>query len=307
MSKQKALSSTMSNDQYTVQDPTEQQPDSLPADQLEHPGIESRMSQAPDYGEQSYRGTGKLEGRKAIVTGGDSGIGRAVALAFAREGADVAISYLEAEQSDADETARVVREAGRTALQSPGDLQDSGYCRRLVEQSARELGGVDILVNNAAYQMARNGLADISEDELERTFATNILAMFHTCKAALEHMPPGATIINTASIQAYQPDPMLLAYAATKAAIVNFTKGLAQETIEKGIRVNAVAPGPIWTPLIPATMPAEKVEDFGAEESPMKRAGQPAELAPVYVFLASQESSYINGEVIGVTGGKPLS
>ena len=297
----------MSQDQHTIQDPTEQHPDSLPAEQIEHPGIEGEMRQAPDFGEQTYRGTGKLEGRKAIITGGDSGIGRAVALAFAREGADVAISYLEAEQSDADETTRVVREAGRTALQLPGDLQDSGYCRKLVEQSARELGGVDILVNNAAYQMARDGLADISEDELERTFATNILAMFHTSRAALEHMRPGATIINTASIQAYQPDPMLLAYAATKAAIVNFTKGLAQEAIEKGIRVNAVAPGPIWTPLIPATIPEEKVENFGAEESPMKRAGQPAELAPVYVFLASQESSYVNGEIIGVTGGKPLS
>jgi NAD(P)-dependent dehydrogenase (short-subunit alcohol dehydrogenase family) len=297
----------MSQDQHTIQDPTEQHPDSLPAEQLEHPGLEGEMSQAPDFGEESYRGTGKLEGRKAIITGGDSGIGRAVALAFAREGADVAISYLDAEQSDADETARVVRDAGRTALQLPGDLTDSGYCRTLIEQTAKELGGVDILVNNAAYQMARDGLADISGDELEHTFRTNILAMFHTCKAALEHMQPGATIINTASIQAYQPDPMLLAYAATKAAIVNFTKGLAQETIEQGIRVNAVAPGPIWTPLIPATMPEEKVADFGAEESPMQRAGQPAELAPVYVFLASQESSYVNGEVIGATGGKPLS
>jgi NAD(P)-dependent dehydrogenase (short-subunit alcohol dehydrogenase family) len=297
----------MNTDQHTSQDPTTQHPSSLPDDQLEHPGLESEMSRAPDFGEQSYRGTGKLEGRKAILTGGDSGIGRAVALAFAREGADVAISYLEAEQSDADETARVVREAGRTALQVPGDLQDSGYCRSLVEQTAQELGGVDILVNNAAYQMARDGIADISEDELDRTFRTNILAMFHTCRAALEHMQPGATIINTASIQAYQPDPMLLAYAATKGAIVNFTKGLAQETIENGIRVNAVAPGPIWTPLIPATMPQEKVDDFGAEESPMQRAGQPAELAPVYVFLASQESSYINGEIIGVTGGQPLS
>jgi NAD(P)-dependent dehydrogenase (short-subunit alcohol dehydrogenase family) len=297
----------MNSDQHTTQDPTTQHPSSLPADQIEHPGLESEMSHAPDFGEQSYRGTGKLEGRKAIITGGDSGIGRAVALVFAREGADVAISYLDAEQSDADETARVVREAGRIAVQLPGDLQDSGYCRTLVEQAAQQLGGVDILVNNAAYQMARDGIADISEDELERTFRTNILAMFHTCKAALEHMQPGATIINTASIQAYQPDPMLLAYAATKAAIVNFTKGLAQEAIESGIRVNAVAPGPIWTPLIPATMPEEKVDAFGAEESPMKRAGQPAELAPVYVFLASQESSYVNGEVIGVTGGKPLS
>jgi NAD(P)-dependent dehydrogenase (short-subunit alcohol dehydrogenase family) len=297
----------MSQDQHTLQDPTEQHPDSIPGEQAAHPGLEGEMSLSPDFGEQSYRGSGKLEGRKAIVTGGDSGIGRAVALAFAREGADVAISYLEAEQSDADETARVVREAGRNAVQLPGDLSDSGYCRSLVEQSAKELGGVDILVNNAAYQMARGGLSDISEEELEHTFRTNILAMFHTCKAALEHMRPGATIINTASIQAYQPDPMLLAYAATKAAIVNFTKSLAQEAIEHGIRVNAVAPGPIWTPLIPATMPQDKVEDFGAEESPMGRAGQPAELAPIYVFLASQESSYVNGEIIGATGGAPLS
>jgi NAD(P)-dependent dehydrogenase (short-subunit alcohol dehydrogenase family) len=297
----------MSQDQHTLQDPAEQHPDSIPGEQAAHPGLEGEMSLSPDFGEQSYRGSGKLEGRKAIVTGGDSGIGRAVALAFAREGADVAISYLEAEQSDADETARVVREAGRNAVQLPGDLSDSGYCRSLVEQSAKELGGVDILVNNAAYQMARGGLSDISEEELEHTFRTNILAMFHTCKAALEHMRPGATIINTASIQAYQPDPMLLAYAATKAAIVNFTKGLAQEAIEHGIRVNAVAPGPIWTPLIPATMPQDKVEDFGAEESPMGRAGQPAELAPIYVFLASQESSYVNGEIIGATGGAPLS
>jgi NAD(P)-dependent dehydrogenase (short-subunit alcohol dehydrogenase family) len=297
----------MTDDQHTMQDPTTQHPDSLRAEQLEHPGLESEMSQAPDFGEATYRGSGRLEGRKAVVTGGDSGIGRAVALAFAREGADVAISYLDEEQDDADETARVVRDAGRTALQLPGDLQDEGYCRSLVDRAAKELGGVDILVNNAAFQMAREGLADISTAELERTFRTNIFAMFHTCRAALEHMQAGATIINTASIQAYQPDPMLLAYAATKAAIVNFTKGLAQETIERGIRVNAVAPGPIWTPLIPATMPEDKVEDFGAEESPTQRAGQPAELAPVYVFLASQESSYVNGEVIGVTGGAPLS
>src|SRR4051812_39903382 len=199
----------MAQDQYTAQDPTEQYTDSLPADQLEHPGLEHEMSDAPDFGEATYRGSGKLEGRKAVVTGGDSGIGRAVALAFAREGADVVISYLAQEQSDADETARVVREAGRTAVQLPGDLQHEGDCRGLVEHAVQELGGVDILVNNAGYQMAREGLADISTDELERTFRTNILAMFHTCKAALEHMQPGATIINTASIQAYQPDPTL--------------------------------------------------------------------------------------------------
>ena len=297
----------MTQDQTSKQDPTEQHPQELPPEQLEHPGLEADMEQSPDYGEESYRGSGRLEGRKAIITGGDSGIGRAVALAFAREGADVVISYLEEEQEDADETARVVREAGRKAVTMPGDLQDEAYCRRLVEQGAQELGGLDILVNNAAYQMARGGLADISTEELERTFRVNIFAMFHTCKAALERMQPGAAIINTCSVQAYQPDPMLLAYASTKAAIVNFTKGLAQETAEKGIRVNVVAPGPVWTPLIPATMPEEKVEDFGASESPTGRAAQPVELSPVYVFLASQESSYITGEVIGVTGGVPVS
>jgi len=296
----------MTDHQHTIQDPTTQHPDSLPADQIEHPGLESEMSQAPDFGEATYRGTGRLEGRKAVVTGGDSGIGRAVALAFAREGADVAISYLEDEQSDADETARVVRDAGRTALELPGDLQDEDYCRSLVDRAAQELGGVDILVNNAAYQMARDGLADISTAELERTFRTNILAMFHTCRAALEHMQPGATIINTASIQAYQPDPMLLAYAATKGAIVNFTKGLAQETIERGIRVNAVAPGPIWTPLIPATMPEDKVEQFG-KQVPMERAAQPDEIAPSYVFFAADRlSSYYTGEVLAPIGGETL-
>ena len=297
----------MARDQHTLQDPTTQHTDSLPGEQLEHPGREADMRHKPDFGEESYRGSGKLEGRRAVITGGDSGIGRAVALAFAREGADVVISYLEEEQADADETARVVEDAGRKAVRFPGDLQDRGYCEALIEKAVGELGGLDILVNNAAYQMVREGLADISPEELDRTFRTNIISMFHTSRAALEHMQPGSAIINTSSVQAFQPDPMLLAYAATKGAIVNFTKGLAQETIERGIRVNGVAPGPIWTPLIPATMPEDKVEDFGKEESPMQRAGQPAELAPVYVFLASQESSYINGEIIGVTGGAPIT
>jgi len=296
----------MASDQSTPQDPTTQHSSDLPAEQLEHPGLEADMQRSPDYGESSYRGSDRLLGRRAVITGGDSGIGRAVALAFAREGADVVISYLEEEETDAQETARVVREAGRTAVTMPGDLRDEGYCRSLVERAVDELGGIDILVNNAAFQMARGGIADISTEEIERTFQTNIISMFHTCRTALEHMEPGATIINTASVQAYNPDPMLLAYAATKAAIVNFSKGLAQETIENGIRVNVVAPGPVWTPLIPATMPKEKVEEFGAEESPTGRAAQPAELAPVYVFLASQESSYVNGETIGVTGGVPL-
>jgi NAD(P)-dependent dehydrogenase (short-subunit alcohol dehydrogenase family) len=296
----------MSQDQTIRQDPTTQYPQpEQPAQALEHPGLESDMRPRPDYGEDSYRGAGRLEGRKAIITGGDSGIGRAVALAFAREGADVLIAHLEEEESDARETVRVVQDAGRTAVAVPGDVREESYCRALVERAAQDLGGVDLLVNNAAYQMARESIADVTAEELDRTFRTNILSMFHTCRAALDHMQPGSAIINTASVQAYKPDPMLLDYAATKAAIVNFTAALAQETIERGIRVNAVAPGPVWTPLIPATMPQEKVTSFG-EESPTGRAAQPAELAPAYVFLASQESSYITGEVIGVTGGRPL-
>jgi hypothetical protein len=294
------------NDQHAPQAPTTQHRQEVPGETLQHPGLEGRMRTAPDFGEASYRGSGKLEGRRAVVTGGDSGIGRAVALAFAREGADVVISHLEAEAEDAAETLRVVEAAGRKAVSLPGDLQDEAYCRSLIEGSVEALGGVDVLVNNAAFQMVRGGLAEISTEELERTFRVNILALFHTCRAALEHMQPGATIINTTSVQGFQPAPKLMAYAATKAAIVNFTANLAQETIERGIRVNAVAPGPVWTPLIPATMPEEDVEDFGVEESPLGRAAQPAELAPPYVFLASAESSYINGETIRVTGGIPV-
>jgi NAD(P)-dependent dehydrogenase (short-subunit alcohol dehydrogenase family) len=277
-----------------------------PTTDLEHPGHEGEMRPAVDHGEESYRGSGRLEGRKALITGGDSGIGRAVALAFAREGADVAVAHLPEEQADGDETVRLIEDAGRQALSLPGDLTDPGYCRDIVDRTAAELGGLDILVNNAAYQMAHEGLEEISTEELEHTFRTNIFAMFHTCKAALAHMQAGAAIVNTASEQAYQPSPSLLAYASTKAAIVNFTKNLAQELAERGVRVNAVAPGPIWTPLIPATMEPEAVATFG-QDTPIGRAGQPAELAPAYVFLASPESSYISGEVLGVTGGKPLS
>jgi NAD(P)-dependent dehydrogenase (short-subunit alcohol dehydrogenase family) len=292
-------------DQHTPQDPTEQHTQDLPGEQLEHPGLESDMRVSPDFGEESYRGSGKLQGRRAVITGGDSGIGRAVALAFAREGADVVLAFLEEEAEDARKTVEVVEAAGRRAVTMPGDLQDASYCQALVQRSVDELGGIDILVNNAAYQMFHDGLADISAEELDRTFRVNILSMFHTCRVALEHMQPGSAIINTASIQAYQPAPNLMAYAATKAAIVNFTANLAQETAERGVRVNAVAPGPVWTPLIPATMPEGKVEGFGGDESPLGRAAQPAELAPPYVFLASQESSYINGETIRVTGGTP--
>jgi len=296
----------MASDQTTTQDPATQHPQpEQPEQQLEHPGRESEMDPQPDYGEHSYRGSGRLQGRRALITGGDSGIGRAVALAFAREGADVVIAHLPDEQADARETVRVVEEAGRKAVAVPGDLTDEAYCRELVQRTVQELGGIDILVNNAAYQMSREGLEDISAEELEHTFRTNILAMFHTCKAALEHMKPGSAIINTGSEQAYQPSPELLAYASTKAAIVNFSKGLAQQVIERGIRVNVVAPGPVWTPLIPATMPPEKVKSFG-QQAPIGRAAQPVELAPAYVFLASQESSYIAGETIGVTGGTPL-
>jgi NAD(P)-dependent dehydrogenase (short-subunit alcohol dehydrogenase family) len=275
------------------------------AQQIDHPGHEGELRPQADHGEKSYRGSGRLEGRKALITGGDSGIGRAVAIAFAREGADVVISHLPEEQEDGDETVRWITDAGRKAVSLPGDLADPDFCREIVDRTAQELGGIDILVNNAAYQMAREGLEDISTEELEHTFRTNIFAIFHTCKAALEHMKPGAAIINTASQQAYEPSPSLLAYAATKAAINNFSKGLSQQVNERGIRVNVVAPGPIWTPLIPATMPPDQVESFG-QQAPLGRAGQPAEVAPAYVYLASDEASYVSGETIGVTGGTPL-
>ena len=285
--------------------PTQAHPEPPYAEPLQaYPGSESQMRLRPDYGEQSYRGSGRLTGKKALITGGDSGIGRAVALAFAREGADVLISYL-SEEGNAQETARVVREAGRTCLTVAGDISAEDQCTSLVQRALTEFGGLDILVNNAAYQMSHEGIADISTEELEHTFRTNIFAMFWLCKAALPHMREGGAIINTTSIQAYQPTPALLAYASTKGAILTFTKGLAQEAIKRGIRVNAVAPGPIWTPLIVSTMPAEQVKHFG-ESTPRGRAGQPVEVAPIYVFLASPESNYITGEVIGVTGGKPL-
>jgi NAD(P)-dependent dehydrogenase (short-subunit alcohol dehydrogenase family) len=295
-------------DQTTPQDPTTQyHPDEHPQEKIEHPGVTSDMPEKPDHGEETYRGTGKLEGKRALITGGDSGIGRAVALAFAREGADVAISYLPEEEEDAQVTAGLVRDAGRTALTLPGDIREEAVCTGLVQQTVQELGGLDVLVNNAAYQMAQpNGLADISTEQLDRVFKTNLYAMFWITKAALPHLKAGSAIINTTSIQAYDPSVPLLDYATTKAGILNFTRGLSQQLAEQGIRVNAVAPGPIWTPLIPATMPEQKVESFGTDV-PLGRAGQPAELAPAYVFFASQESSYITGEVLGVTGGKLLS
>ncbi|KON72016.1 dehydrogenase [Cellulosimicrobium cellulans F16] len=295
------------SDQTTPQDPTTQQPQpEQPADQLEPPGLTGDMSQEPDHGESTYRGSGRLEGKRALITGGDSGIGRAVAIAFAREGADVAISYLPDEEEDARTTARWVEDAGRTAVLLPGDIRDEEFCRRLVADAVAGLGGLDVLVNNAAYQMSQDeGLRGITTDQLDRVLKTNVYALFWITKAALEHLPRGGAIVNTTSVQAFEPSPQLLDYATTKAAILNFTKGLAQQLAPEGIRVNAVAPGPIWTPLIPATMPEEKVEQFGAD-TPLGRAGQPAELAPAYVFFASQESSYITGDRIGVTGGRLL-
>ena len=297
----------MSQDQYSPQDPTGQhvQPDALPEQEIQHPGLESDMAVEPDYGEETYRGSGRLEGKRTLITGGDSGIGRAVALAYAREGADVVLSYLPEEEDDAQVTARVVRDAGRTAVTAPGDIRDEAFCRELVEWTVSQLGGLDVLVSNAAYQMTIEGIEDLSTEQLLRTYYTNVFATFWLCKAAVAHLLPGSSIIITTSIQAYQPSPALLDYASTKGALVNFTKGLSQELAPRGIRVNTVAPGPIWTPLIPATMPAEKVGSFGAE-TPIGRAGQPAELAPAYVFLAAQESSYITGERIGVTGGMPM-
>jgi NAD(P)-dependent dehydrogenase (short-subunit alcohol dehydrogenase family) len=269
------------------------------------PGLETDMRNKPDHGEQSYRGFNRLEGKAALITGGDSGIGRAVAIAFAREGADVAISYLPEEEKDARESERWVRDAGRKALLLPGDITSEQHCRGMVEQVVKEFGRIDILVNNAAYQMTHKQIEEFSTEEFEHTFRTNIFAMFYLAKACLPRMKEGSGIINTASVQAYQPHGMLLAYASTKGAIVTFTKALSELAIEKGVRVNAVAPGPVWTPLIPSTMPKEKVEKFG-QNDPMKRPAQPAELAPAYVYLASQDSSYVTGSVMDLTGGEML-
>lgn len=269
----------------------------------EVPGLESALEPSADHGESSYTGSGKLLGRKALITGGDSGIGRAVAIAFAREGADVMISYL-SEDQDARETARLVEEARRKAVLMPGDIGQEAHCIALVEAAVEQLGGLDILVNNAAYQMARESLQEVSAEEWDRTFRTNITAMFYLCKAAEKHLMPGSTVINTTSVNAYKAPPLLIAYSATKSAIQNFTVSLAQLWAEKGIRVNCVAPGPIWTPLIPSTMPEEEVINFGTKV-PLKRAGQPAELAPVFVLLACDDSSYMTGSTVQVTGGYP--
>jgi NAD(P)-dependent dehydrogenase (short-subunit alcohol dehydrogenase family) len=276
----------------------------LPKQQQSMPGRTDAMQPVPDHGEKTYKGSGKLAGKKAVITGADSGIGRAVAIAFAREGADVLIAYLN-EDEDARETKKWVDEASRKAVLVKGDVQSAAHCRKIIDSAVKELGGIDILVNNAAHQASFKDIADISDEEWELTFKVNIHAMFYLTKAAVAHMKPGSAIINTASINADKPNPTLLAYATTKGAIQNFTAGLAQLLAEKGIRANAVAPGPIWTPLIPSTMPAEAVSKFGSSV-PMKRPGQPAELATTYVMLADPLSSYVSGATVAVTGGQPI-
>ncbi|NKK93828.1 SDR family oxidoreductase [Rhizobium leguminosarum bv. viciae] len=276
----------------------------FPSQKQPMPGFTTQMDPIPDHGEESYRGADRLKGKRAIITGGDSGIGRAVAIAYAREGADLVISYLD-EDEDADETKRLVEQAGRKAILVSGDIQDPAHCRQIVETAVKELGGIDILVNNAGHQASFKSIDEISDEEWELTFKVNIHSMFYLTKAAVAHMKPGSAIINTASINSDSPNPTLLAYATTKGAIQNFTAGLAQLLAEKGIRANAVAPGPIWTPLIPSTLPEESVSNFG-KQVPMKRPGQPAELATAYVMLADPLSSYVSGTTIAVTGGKPI-
>lgn len=271
------------------------------------PGVTGRMDALPDHGEQTYRGTGRLNGRRALITGGDSGIGRAVAIAFAREGADIAFTHLPEEARDAEEALRWISDEGRAGLPLPVDLTSAQACKETVDRTVAELGGLDLLVSNAAFQQSQDaGVRAISPDQLEHTFRTNVFAMVWLVQAAIEHLPPGSTIVTTASIQGFDPSTHLLDYAMTKAAIINFTQGLASEALERGIRVNCVAPGPVWTPLIPATMPEEKVSSFG-QQAPMGRPAQPAELAPAYVYLASDDSSYVTGEVVNVTGGQHLT
>jgi NAD(P)-dependent dehydrogenase (short-subunit alcohol dehydrogenase family) len=287
------------------QNPAHRHPEpDFPAQDQPHPGWTGPMDPPPDHGEETYRGSGKLEGRKAVITGGDSGIGRAVALAFAREGADVLFTHLDAEKEDAEETVRLVEDAGRRAVPVSCDIREEANCRSLIERAVDEFGRIDILVNNAAYQMSQpDGIEAISTEQFDRVLRTNLYGMFWLTKFALPHMPEGGSVINSASVQAYQPSPHLLDYAMTKGAIVTFTQGLAQMLAERGIRVNAVAPGPVWTPLIPATLP-DTVE-FG-KQAPLGRPAQPAEMAPAYVFLASQEASFITAEIVNATGGTPL-
>ncbi|SHH25847.1 SDR family oxidoreductase [Geodermatophilus nigrescens] len=279
-------------------------PESQSEQQQTPPGTLGEMDPKPDHGEESYRGSGRLTGKAAVITGGDSGIGRAVAIAFAREGADVLISYLD-EHEDAEDTARYVREAGRTCVLVPGDISDKAHVKTIVPKAVEAFGRIDVLVNNAAFQMNHESLDEVSDDEWDHTLATNLTAMFVLCRDAIPHMQAGASIINSSSVNSDMPSPTLAPYAMTKAGIANFTASLAQLLAEKGIRANSVAPGPVWTPLIPATMPPEKVESFG-QQVPLGRAAQPAELAPVYVLLASDEASYVSGARVAVTGGKPI-
>ena len=296
------------NDQHPKQDPrTQYDKLDIPKQSQPEPGLDSKLDPKADHGVETYTGSGRLKGRKALITGADSGIGRAVAIAFAREGADVAISYLPSEETDAEVVLKEIEKAGHKAVGLPGDLSESSFAPKLVEDAVAQLGGLDLVVNNAGKQVFCDDITKLQPAQLETTFRINVFAMFYIVQAAMKYLKPGASIINTTSIQAYQPSEGLLDYAATKAAIANFTKGLAQQLAPKGIRVNGVAPGPIWTPLQPSHgQSMEKLTKFG-EDTPLGRAGQPAELAPTYVFLASQESSYITGEIIGVTGGKPIS
>lgn len=277
----------------------------FPEQQQPYPGLASRMDPVPDHGEESYRGSQRLEGKRSLITGADSGIGRAVAIAFAREGADVAVSYLPAEEEDAQAVKSLVEAAGRKCLLLPGDLADPAWCRELVARTVEEFGGLDVLVNNAAHQSYFESIEELPDEEWDKTLAVNISAMFHLTKAAVPHMKPGASIINTASKQADEPSPELLAYAVTKGAIQNFSAGLCQLLAKKGIRVNTVAPGPVWTPLGPASLPVSNIVEFG-KQVPFGRPAQPRELAPVYVMLASDEASYVSGATIAVTGGKPV-
>jgi NAD(P)-dependent dehydrogenase (short-subunit alcohol dehydrogenase family) len=300
-------SATTTKNQYTIQDPLKQYPQPEFSKQLQSPpGLAQDMSPKPDHGEESYQGFGRLAGRKALITGADSGIGRATAIAFAREGADIVLNYLESEEKDAKEVVDLIEAAGRKAVSLPGDISAESFCQKLVEQASQALGGLDILVNVAGVQHSVDNIADLTTEQFDRTFKTNVYALFWICKAAIPLMPPGATIINTSSIQAYQPSPNLLDYATTKSSIVAFTKSLAKQVAAKGIRANVVAPGPVWTPLqTSGGQPSEKIPSLGAK-LPLKRPAQPAELAPIYVLLASQESSFVTGEVYGVTGGNPL-
>ena len=293
-------------DQLTFTNPVTRFPDITPPKQDQpEPGLDAELIPGTDRGEESYRGTGRLQGRRALITGADSGIGAAVAIAFAREGADIALNYLPQEEQDAQHIAEVIRKEGRTAVLLPGDLADANFCRRLVEDAVEGLGGLDALVNNAGRQIAVESLEEIDDQQWMQTYDVNIHAMFRLTKAALAHLPAGSTIVNSTSIQAYQPSPTLVDYASTKAAINNFTKGLAQQLAPRGIRVNAVAPGPIWTPLqVSDGQPKEALPEFG-KSTPLGRAGQPTELAPAYVFLTSSESSYVLGETLAVTGGSP--